>query len=113
MHNKILNIESVDNQGTIIETLFHNSSSILKTSYNYTTEQLVVTFPRGNVFLYNKIPKEIYESFKTGKGYDSPGSFFNQKIAKGFIYIKKGSIANTDELNNLKMLVEDYKNGIM
>lgn len=84
--------------GVIVENLYHDSKSLAKTSYNYDTKQLTVTFQKGNVYAYHDVPVLTYEGMKNDK---SAGSFFQANIARNYTYLKKGDVPDTfipDEL---------------
>jgi len=94
----ILLTEQKNLNGVIVENLYHDSKSLAKTSYNYSTNQLTVTFQKGNVYAYHAVPINIYESMKNST---SAGSYFQANIAKSFTYLKKGDVPITfisDEL---------------
>jgi len=84
----ILKTEKKQSGEIIIENLFHDSTSMLKTSYNFTTNQLYVTFVRGSVFGYT-IPLNIYEAFKSA---DSQGVYLNAVIKKEYTASKIGDV---------------------
>ena len=92
--------------GVLIENLYHDSSSLLKTSYNHNTGQLTATFVKGNVYIYNGIPIEIYEELKTA---ESSGSYFSKNIAKSYNYHNLGNIDN-ELITEMKEVVNSAKN---
>lgn len=73
----------------IIETLYYESSSLLKTSYNYATKQLVATFTKGNVYSYSEVPSNTYDGIKTA---ESAGSYFATAIKKNYSGNKLGNV---------------------
>ena len=81
--------------GTVkIENILHDSSNVLKTSFNYDTKQLYVTFKNGKVYYYNAIPFETYEKLKLA---ESSGKYLNAEIIRKFTTVKVGE-ASKDEI---------------
>jgi hypothetical protein len=74
--------EKID--GKIIEVII-NSSNLKLASYNTETEDLTVTFNTGSIYVYNKVPWNLFTKFRLA---DSQGKFFNEKIAKNHKYSK-------------------------
>ena len=73
----ILNEEKIEKGGAVIENLLHESNNVIKTSYNYQTEQLFVTFHRGGVYNYNQVENDLYSEPKKAA---SVGTFINAHI---------------------------------
>lgn len=80
MANKklLLTEKKQHDNGYVTETILHDSSNLLKTSYNYNTKRLVVTFKKG-VYQYFDVPENIYEGFKEA---ESSGVYLNKEIKK-------------------------------
>lgn len=102
----LLKIEEKNIQGTKIENILHDSSSLLKSSYNYNTQQLTLTFVKsGGVYLYNAVPNKIYENFKSAK---STGVYFHAEIKNKYTTVNNGEVPKeqlnliVEEINNLK-----------
>lgn len=53
------------------------SSAIRNVRYNAQRKQLTVTFTTGREYVYEQVPRSIYEKFK---GASSQGTFFNRNI---------------------------------
>ena len=104
----ILDIKKIEKENIIIENLIHDSSNILKTSYNYDTKQLTVTFKNGGVYYYNALPHSIYEEFKNSK---SSGVYLNSSIKNKYTAVKKGAI-DTVMVNELLAEVTKYKTDV-
>lgn len=101
MNKKILLSEKkTHDNGFIIESLLHDSSNLLKTSYNFNTKRLRVTFIRGKVYEYFDIPQDIYEQFKIS---ESTGSFLSKEIVKKYNFLE---IAQADKLTLSNILTE-------
>ena len=103
----ILNEEKIEKNSVVIENLIHDSSNILKTSYNYNTKQLVATFKKGGVYNYDAIPEKIYKDFK-----DSPSSgvYLNGFIKTNYKVSKRGDLTQA-QLNELLMKIAVFKAG--
>lgn len=101
----ILNVDKKEIEDVIIENIVHDSSNILKTSYNYSTQQLVVTFKNGGVYTYNAVPPNLYEGFKTS---ESSGKYLNSNIINKYTASKKGKL-DVDNINLLLTEVKKYK----
>lgn len=102
----ILSTEKKESNGVIVEHMLHESSNILKTSYNYNTRQLVITFKNGGVYNYNAVPHNIYENIKSSP---SSGKYISSEIIRKYTTVKVGSIAGTTGLSQLVESVENLK----
>lgn len=73
---------------TILGTKIINeiqSSNIKRTEYDTETENLVVEFNNGLVYIYEKVPHKVYTQFRLS---ESQGKFFSSEISKKFPYKK-------------------------
>lgn len=73
---------------TILGTKIINdvqSSNIKRTEYDTETENMVVEFNNGHVYLYEKVPHKIYTQFRLS---ESQGKFFSLEISKKYKYQK-------------------------
>lgn len=88
----ILKKDKIEKENVIIENMIFDSSNVIKTSYNFNTKQLYVTFHRGGVYYYNGVDKKTYEEI-----YDTPsiGSYIN-KIKKEYQTHKIGDVQSED-----------------
>ena len=84
-----------------IHNTYYESSNVLKTSYNYHTNRLTVTFKKGGVYTYFHVPHKMYESIVSA---ESIGSAINKNI-KGLLFEKKGEC---DE-NLLKTILSEIE----
>jgi hypothetical protein len=62
-----------------------SSSNLKSASYNTETEELLITFNNGSIYVYNKVPWNIFAKFRIS---ESQGKFFNVSIAKNYKYEK-------------------------
>lgn len=62
-----------------------NSSNLKAAVYNTEEETLTVTFNSGGIYEYNKVPWNVFTKFRMSP---SQGKFFNETIAKNYIYKK-------------------------
>lgn len=99
----ILKEEKIEKEGVVIENLLHQSNNILKTSYNYDTNQLFVTFHKGGVYYYDSISHKLYEELKEAT---SIGSFINKNIVKQYSTKKVGDMP----VDNLNLIKEEIQN---
>lgn len=61
-------------------------SSNLKTAmYDTESEDLTVTFNNGSIYVYNKVPWNVFTKFRMA---ESQGKFFNGNIGRTFNYTK-------------------------
>lgn len=90
---------------TIVENLLHDSSNLLKSSYNYGTNRLVITFKTKKVYQYFDVPHKIYEEFKTAP---SSGKYFNAEIKK-YKFLLMGE-AQQEIVDGLLTEITDLKN---
>lgn len=101
----ILNEEKITKNDVIIENAFHNSSNILKSSYNFNTNQLVVTFKNGGVYTYSSVTHDEYEGLKLA---ESSATYLNKTIKPGHSVKLAGKISG-DKLNALISQSNEYK----
>lgn len=101
----ILNEETITQHDVTIENLLHESSNILKTSYNHNTEQLYITFKNGGVYYYNAVTLNVYREMKLA---ESVGKFINSVVKKDNTAVKVGAISG-ELLDDLKQEIESYK----
>jgi len=101
----VIKEERKEQDGVIVEALYHDSNNVLKTSYNYTTNQLIVTFIKGGVYNYNAVSVRLYEDFKKA---EKGGTFLNANIKKSHTAVKKGVISE-QQLTTLKEKINSYK----
>lgn len=59
------------------------STAIRFISYDEDAERLSVTFVTGRLYLYERVPREVYEKFLSAP---SRGSFFNSEIRDRYEY---------------------------
>jgi hypothetical protein len=73
---------------TILGTKIINevkSSNIKRTEYDTETENLLVEFNNGQVYLYETVPHKVYTQFRLS---ESQGKFFSSEISKKYKYKK-------------------------
>jgi len=63
-----------------------NSSNLKSASYNTENEDLTITFNNGSIYVYNKVPWNVFTKFRLSQ---SQGKFFNTDISKVYKYTKK------------------------
>lgn len=68
-----------------MERIAVQSTDIAIVGYDPATQILEVTFRRGGVYQYNRIPSEVYEALMAA---DSHGTYFNQFIKDRFTCTK-------------------------
>jgi hypothetical protein len=56
---------------------FSNSTAIARASFNLETRQMDVQFVSGQMYSYDGVPPEVFESFITAS---SPGRFYQQNV---------------------------------
>ena len=61
------------------------STNIKGASYNTSSEDLTITFNNGSIYVYNKVPWNVFTKFRLA---DSQGKFFNENIGKKYKYTK-------------------------
>jgi hypothetical protein len=61
------------------------STNIKGASYNTASEDLIITFNNGSIYVYNKVPWNVFTKFRLA---DSQGKFFNESIGKKYKYVK-------------------------
>ena len=99
----MLKLELKEVNGVKIENILWDSSNVLKTSYNYSTKQLFITFKRGGVYYYNDVPETKYNKLKEST---SVGSFVNKNIVKEHTCIKVGTAQEENITNIIKEIEE-------
>ncbi len=60
-----------------------NSSNLRSASYDTETEDLTISFTNGSIYIYNKVPWDIFTKFRMA---ESQGKFFNANIARVYKY---------------------------
>lgn len=61
------------------------SSNLLSAVYETDSEDLTITFNNGSIYVYNKVPWNVFTKFRMA---DSQGKFFNENIGKVYKYTK-------------------------
>lgn len=89
-------------KGNKIEVLY-DSSNILASSWDKTTNNLKITFKRGAQYLYKNVKNTDYIRFELA---ESQGKELNNKIKNEYKYEKLGDI----EPNELIKEIHDYQN---
>lgn len=88
-----------------IENILWDSSNVLKTSYNFNTSQLFVTFKKGGVWYYNGVKTSTYKDLKESA---SIGSFINKTIKPDYTAIKVG-VADEENVTEILNEINDLK----
>ncbi|NCC68397.1 MAG: KTSC domain-containing protein [Clostridia bacterium] len=71
--------KSVD--GTIVEMISVESKTLATVGYNDEEKVLSIEFCRGPVYVYNEVPKSVYERLISEP---SPDDYFNENIKNGY-----------------------------
>ena len=71
-------------EGKVINVTI-NSSNISSASYDTESQDLTITFNNGGIYVYNKVPWDIFTKFRMS---ESQGKFFNANIARTYKYTK-------------------------
>lgn len=71
-------------EGEVINVTI-SSSNLKSASYDTKSEDLTVTFNNGGIYVYNKVPWDVFTKFRMS---DSQGKFFNANIARTYKYNK-------------------------
>ncbi len=74
--------ETIDGTKIINEI---DSSTIVKTTYDTESKDLVVEFKGGMKYRYDEVPHVVYTKFRMS---ESQGKYFSTDIAKKFKYTK-------------------------
>jgi len=74
--------EKIDGKLIIIEI---KSSNLKSAVYNTESEELIVTFNNGSIYIYDKVPWTKFTKFRMA---ESQGKFFNENISKVHTYKK-------------------------
>lgn len=74
--------ETIDGTKIINEI---DSSTIVKTTYDTESKDLVVEFKGGMKYRYDEVPHSVYTKFRMS---ESQGKYFSTDIAKKFKYTK-------------------------
>lgn len=101
----VLHKEIINENEVVIENLLHDSSNILKTSYNHQTLQLFVTFKNGGVYYYNDVQPKTYLGLTEA---ESVGKYLNSVIKKDHTAVKMGSISG-EPLTTLLEQISTFK----
>lgn len=104
----ILNKEQKIENDIVIENLLHDSSNVIKTSYNFNTNQLYVTYYKGGVYYYNGVTQDVYEKIYEN---DSIGSFMRKTIIPKYTAVKVG-LMSENNLNTLKNEIKLLKENL-
>lgn len=60
-----------------------NSSDLKSVGYDEKSQTLEIEFNGGGIYIYSKVPKEVYEHLMKA---DSHGKFFHRMIKNKFAY---------------------------
>ncbi len=102
----ILETTSQTTNGVVVENILHDSSNVIKTSYNYSTKQLYVTFKRGgSVYYYNNVEHTTYEGLKIA---ESVGTYINKSIKPQHTFVEVGK-ASQEILTEMVNKVTTFK----
>lgn len=71
-------------EGKVINVTI-SSSNLKSASYNTETQDLTVTFNNGSIYVYNKVPWEIFTKLRMS---ESQGKYFNENISRKYTYNK-------------------------
>jgi len=74
--------ENIEGKKITIEI---KSSNLQSAFYETDTEDLTVTFNNGSIYVYNKVPWNVFTKFRMA---DSQGKFFNESIGRKYNYNK-------------------------
>lgn len=61
------------------------SSNIIESQYDMSTDKMVVTFKNGTKYEYDDVPHKVYAKFRLS---ESQGKFFTTEISKNYKYKK-------------------------
>lgn len=61
------------------------SSNIIESQYDMSTDKMVVTFKNGTKYEYDDVPHNVYAKFRLS---ESQGKFFTTEISKNYKYKK-------------------------
>lgn len=74
--------ENIDGKQITIEI---QSSNLQSAVYDTESENLTVTFNNGSIYVYNKVPWNVFTKFRMA---ESQGKFFNGNIGRTYKYEK-------------------------
>ena len=74
--------ENIEGKKITIEI---KSSNLLSAVYETDSEDLTITFNNGSIYVYNKVPWNVFTKFRMA---ESQGKFFNENIGKTYKYTK-------------------------
>ena len=74
--------ENIEGKKITIEIKSSNLSSAV---YETDTEDLTITFNNGSIYVYNKVPWNVFTKFRMA---ESQGKFFNENIGRKYTYNK-------------------------
>jgi hypothetical protein len=74
--------ENIEGKKITIEI---KSSNLLSAVYETDSEDLTVTFNNGSIYVYNKVPWNVFTKFRMA---ESQGKFFNENIGRTYKYTK-------------------------
>lgn len=74
--------ENIEGKKITIEI---KSSNLLSAVYETDSEDLMVTFNNGSIYVYNKVPWNVFTKFRMA---ESQGKFFNENIGRTYKYTK-------------------------
>lgn len=63
-----------------------NSTNLKSAKYDTENEDLLISFNNGSIYVYNKVPWNVFTKFRMSQ---SQGKFFNSEIAKKYKYTKQ------------------------
>lgn len=59
------------------ETVWLKSAALREVSYDYTRQQLALSFPNGSAYTYPGVPEHLYRGLKAA---EKPGTYFHRHI---------------------------------
>lgn len=91
-----------ENKENVVECLY-DSSNIIASSYDQTTNNLIITFKRGAQYQYDNVSPKDYVKFQVA---ESQGKEFNKSIKPKYDYKKLSDIDATNLITEIKELKE-------
>ena len=74
--------ETIDGKKILIEI---QSTNLKSAEYDTESEDLTITFNNQSIYVYNKVPWNIFTKFRLA---ESQGKFFNENIGRKYTYTK-------------------------
>ena len=68
------------------DMIFVDSSNIESIGYDDASQELHVTFLSGTYYIYNNVPREVYDNLMNAP---SKGSFLNREVKGIYQYVKQ------------------------